>query len=232
MKRVHCIVEGQTEVRVFSMLLAPYIFEKTGACILFTPIKHTGGGIVKFSKIFPELRNHLKDKNKIVTTFFDYYGIYPKYEFKYYDEAKVQQTNAKVGAKLLEKGMKEYLDEKGVNTRLFIPYIQLHEFEALLFSSQDGFDFQYDNERILDDLQKVSHRYPNPEDINDSPKTAPSKRIISILEKHGEKYVKTSDGEDIATIIGIDTILEQCPRFRNWVETLVLKINELPDELI
>ena len=78
MKRVHCIVEGQTEIQVFSAILQPYIYKKTGAYILFTPIKHTGGGIVKFSKILPELRNHLKDKDKIVTTYFDYYGINSK----------------------------------------------------------------------------------------------------------------------------------------------------------
>jgi len=96
MKRIHCIVEGQTEVRVFSSLLTPYIYKKTGAHILFTPIKHTGGGIVKFSKILPELRNHLKDKEKIVTTYFDYYGIHSNHKFKYFQEAKVNNDNANI----------------------------------------------------------------------------------------------------------------------------------------
>lgn len=226
MKRVHCIVEGQTEVRVFSSLLAPYIFKKTGAQILFTPIKHTGGGIVKFSKIFPELKKHLLERDKIVTTFIDYYGIHGNHDFKYYNEAKIEQTNPQVGIKLLETGMSEYLEDNKVNTRNFIPYIQLHEFEAILFSSQEGFTFQFDNDKILSELEKVRNRYPNPEDINDSPETAPSKRISKILEKHGQKYVKTADGEDIATIIGIDTILEKCPRFKSWIENLIERLNE------
>lgn len=225
MKRAHCIVEGQTEVRVFTSLLTPYIYEKTGCHIIFTPIKHTGGGIVKFEKIFTELRKHLSESDKIVTTFFDYYGINQNHNFQNYNEAKVQQTNPKVGINLLERGMTEYLSHKGVSTRNFIPYIQIHEFEAILFSSQEGFEFQYDNDNIIRELQDIRNRYPNPEDINDSPLTAPSKRIKNILKKHGEIYVKTADGEDIATIIGIDTIKNKCPRFNNWLETLIYRLS-------
>ena len=221
MKRIHCIVEGQTEVQVFSSILRPYIYEKTGAYILFTPIKHTGGGIVKFSKILPELRKHLIEKGKIVTTYFDYYGINSNHDFKYYNEAKIKNTNTSVGVELLEQGMVESLNEQGVNTRNFIPYIQLHEFEALLFSSGEGFDFQFDDQRIIKELNAVRNRYPNPENINDNPTTAPSKRIIKILEKYDENYVKTADGENIATIIGIEKMLEMCPRFNNWVSRLI-----------
>ncbi len=102
MKRLHCIVEGQTEVKVFYSILNPYIYDKTGAHIDFTPIKHTGGGIVKFSKIFKELRNHLSDNGKIVTTFLDYYGINANHNFNNYSDAKINQNNPHVGAALLE----------------------------------------------------------------------------------------------------------------------------------
>jgi len=226
MKRVHCIVEGQTEVRVFYSILTPYIFLKTGVSIEITPIKHSGGGIVKYSKLFPELRNHLKESDKIVTTFFDYYGILEKHNFPKYKEAKIDQKNAKIGVEIMEQGLKDDLASHGIVVNNFIPYIQLHEFEALLFSSNDGFDFQYDNEKVLRELKAIAPRYETPEDINDSPVTAPSKRIIKILEKNGEIYEKVIDGEAIATIIGIETIMEKCPRFKNWVETLIQKIQE------
>lgn len=122
--------------------------------------------------------------------------------------------------------MIDSLNENGINTRNFIPYIQLHEFEALLFSSDEGFEFQYDNVQIIRNLNDVRNRYPNPENINDSPITAPSKIIERILKDAGEKYVKTSDGENIATIIGIDKILEMCPRFNNWVNILIETLNK------
>jgi hypothetical protein len=226
MKRLHCIVEGQTEVAVFTSLLTPYILEKTGAYCLFTPVKHTGGGIVKFSKILPELREHLKEK-KIVATYFDYYGIHENHNFRNYHEAKVNQTNAKIGVELLEKGMFEALVEKGINTRYFIPYIQLHEFEALLFSSTKSFELVYDNDNITEEIQKINSRYPNPEDINDSPNTAPSKRIIKIVEKHRTSYEKVIDGEDLATLTSIDTIMEKCPRFKKWITKIVVELNNL-----
>lgn len=224
MKRVHIIVEGQTEVKVFYSILAPYIFSKTGAYIEITPIKHSGGGIVKYSKLLPELRNHLADKEKIVSTFFDYYGILEKHNYPKYKEAKIDQSNAKVGVVLMEDGLKDDLALQGINTNNFIPYIQLHEFEALLFSSDEGFEFQYDNERILRELKAISPRYQSPEDINDSPVTAPSKRIIAILDRHGEKYEKVIDGDAISTMVGIEVMLEKCPRFKVWVETLITKI--------
>lgn len=227
MKRVHCIVEDPTEVGVFSSILAPYILEKTGAYIFFIPIKHTKGGMVHFSKIFTELRSHLKEKNKVVTTFFDYYGILPKYGFYKYKEAKLQQKNARIGVELLEKGMVEYLKEKNVNTHNFIPYIQLHEFEALLFSSDDGFEFMYDNPSVLKEFKNVRNRFPNPEDINDSPHTSPSHRIINELKAKGDKYIEKADGENIATYIGIDVMLENCPRFAKWVENLINKIDSI-----
>lgn len=226
MKRFHCIVEGQTEVAVFTSLLTPYIFEKTGAYCLFTPIKHTGGGIVQFSKILPELREHLKEK-KIVTTYFDYYGIHESHKFKFYNEAKIEQSNAQIGVDLLEKGMSETLVENGINTRYFIPYIQLHEFEALLFSSSDSFELVYENKKITEEIQKVNNRYPNPEDINDSPKTAPSKRIIKIVEKYHTSYEKVVDGEDLATLTSLETIMDKCPRFKNWVDKITIELNNL-----
>jgi hypothetical protein len=225
MKRVHIIVEGQTEVKVFYSILVPYIQSKVeNVYIEITPIKHSGGGIVKYSKLLPELRNHLADKEKIVTTFFDYYGIVEGHNYPKYKEAKIDQPNSKVGVVILEDALKEDLALKGINTRNFIPYIQLHEFEALLFSSNEGFEFQYDNSRVLRELKEIALRYETPEDINDSPVTAPSKRIISILDRQGEKYEKVIDGDAISIMVGIEAMMDKCPRFRVWVETLILKI--------
>lgn len=227
MKRVHCIVEGQTEVKVFYSILVPYIQNRIAEYvdIVITPIKHSGGGIVHYSKLWTELRNHLLEKDKIVTTFFDYYGLLEKHEFPRYKEAKAESNTYKA-IEFLESGISEDLRDKGINVKNFVPYIQLHEFEALLFSSNDGFDYQYDDENILRELKSVLPKFTTPEDINDSPVTAPSKRIISILSNNGEKYNKVIDGETIATIVGIEKMMEKCPRFKEWVELLIQKIKE------
>ena len=222
MKRIHCIVEGQTELAVFTNILAPYIFSKTGSYISFSTLKYTGGGIVNYSKLFVELRNHLRDKEKILTTFFDYYGILESHHFPNYQEAKQKQSDPTKGVQLLEQGIADDLKSKGIEIRNFVPYIQLHEFEALLFSSAEGFSL-FNNPSIVADINSIITRYENPEDINDSPLTAPSKRIIAIFEKQGLRYEKIIDGNNIATKIGLETLMERCPRFRNWVQLLITK---------
>lgn len=222
MKRIHCIVEGQTERTVFTNILAPYIFSKTGSYISFSTLKCTGGGITNYSKLFVELRNHLRDKEKVLTTFFDYYGILESHHFPNYQEAKQKQSDSTKGVQLLEQGMIEDLKSKGIEVNNFIPYIQLHEFEALLFSSVEGFSL-FNNPSIEADIRNVVAHYENPENINDSPQTAPSKRIIAIFEKQGLRYEKIIDGNNIATRIGIETLMERCPRFRNWVQLLIAK---------
>jgi len=222
MKRIHCIVEGQTELTVFTNILAPYIFFKTGSYISFSTLKCTGGGITNYSKLFIELRNHLRDKEKILTTFFDYYGILESHHFPNYQEAKQKQSDPTKGVQLLEQGMIEDLKSKGIETKNFVPYIQLHEFEALLFSSAEGFSL-FNNSSIVEEIRNITAHYQNPESINDSPLTAPSKRIIAIFEKQGMKYEKIIDGNNIATKIGINTFMERCPRFREWVQLLISK---------
>ena len=51
----------------------------------------------------------------------------------------------------------------------FIPYIQLHEFEALLFASNEGFNSFFD-EIQKEKAQQIINSYDNPEDINTTPK--------------------------------------------------------------
>ena len=109
---------------------------------------------------------------------------------------------------------------KDIQDFRFIPYIQLHEFEALLFSSGDGFK-KYFDEKTNKTLQDIIDLYNNPEDINSSPDNAPSKRLLRIVPE----YDKVIYGNIIALEIGIKTILNRCPRFRNWIEKLITHCN-------
>lgn len=47
--------------------------------------------------------------------------------------------------------------------------------------------------------------------------TTPSKR----LEKLIPNYAKVKNGTLLSKDMGIDIILEQCPHFRQWVESIV-----------
>ncbi|HMR90341.1 MAG TPA: DUF4276 family protein [Saprospiraceae bacterium] len=101
-----------------------------------------------------------------------------------------------------------------------MPYIQLHEFEALVFASHKSIKHLYTDVDVnFSELDQVIIQYPNPEDINDSSESAPSKRLKQLIKG----YNKIVDGIIIIEENGIENILNQCPRFKTWVELLIYK---------
>ena len=106
-----------------------------------------------------------------------------------------------------------------IGDRRFFSYIQLHEFEALLFSSNKGFEYYF--RKNSQKRQLPSFRLTT-EDINTSPKGAPSKRLLAIKSD----YNKVLEGNLIALEIGIKSILEKCPRFAGWINSIVEKCKE------
>lgn len=209
MKQIIIISEGQTEQEFCKEILAPH-FGAMGIGI-FYPTTKIKGGIVNWPALKRQINNHLKgSSNKIVTTLIDYYGIYAHHKFPNWDEAYKKALNQdKVG--LIEEGMKN--DILVENRNLFIPYIQLHEFEALLFSEGTVFESLFDSTEIEDKKYLEETLLIPPEDINNNPNTAPSKRIKKIIPS----YDKVLYGSDLLKEIGLDKIRKKCPRFNNWI---------------
>ena len=136
MKRVIIICEGETEKEFCNTILTPY-FANKGIYIQSPLIKKSMGGIVKWSELKKQITLHLTtDSTAIVTTLIDYYGIYSKYSFPKWDNAE-QNPNKNERMEILEQGMLESIEDS-LRYR-FIPYLQLHEFEGLLFNSIDVF---------------------------------------------------------------------------------------------
>ncbi len=101
-----------------------------------------------------------------------------------------------------------------------VPHVQRYEFEALLFSDIDAFEWVQDgwSDETRARLQAIRAQYETPEDINDSPLTAPSKRIMSVFA--GGQYGKVAHGPLIAEAIGMERIRAECPGFNAWVSRL------------
>jgi hypothetical protein len=103
--------------------------------------------------------------------------------------------------------------------RRFIPHIQLHEYEAILFADVSQFDSFYDNaERSIEKLKKIAESVTSPELIDDGQQTAPSKRIIEQFPDY--KDAKTTVGPQAASRIGLTRIRSKCPHFDAWVTRL------------
>jgi len=215
MKRLIIICEGQTEREFCNDVLQPNFLQK-GIHIQAPLIKKSGGGIVKWSVLKKQIENHLKqDTTAYVTTFIDYYGLNHKHQFPVWEAAKAE-VNINNRIQLLEEAMKNEIND-ALRYR-FIPYIQLHEFEGLLFIDATVFTQNFAAAELLDlaELTKTITDYPNPELLNDGKETAPSKRLMRLIDG----YNKVVYGAMLAEEIGLAKIREKCLRFDGWLKGL------------
>ncbi|MBN2663230.1 MAG: DUF4276 family protein [Bacteroidales bacterium] len=215
MKRIIFICEGPTE-QTFCKNNLQNVFLQKNIYIQTPLIKHSKGGIVRWQILKQQIETHLKsDKSAFVTTFIDYYGVYSKYNFPNWENSeKIQDKNSRM--EMIEKGMAENISEE-LRYR-FIPYLQLHEFEGLLFNDINIFYNQIPTNDIVnkEELERTFADYSNPEMINNNKKTSPSHRLSRIIKG----YNKIVYGDILAEAIGIENIRAKSPRFNNWIRKL------------
>lgn len=113
----------------------------------------------------------------------------------------------------------EFLEQRfaeDINDRRFIPYIQLHEYEAYLFSDPTCFEYLgAGNTKGVETLQTIASQYNTPELINDGEQTAPSKRIVAQFPDYGK--AKSTFGPQLAEKIGLQVIRSNCLHFHGWL---------------
>lgn len=215
MKRVILICEGPTE-QAFAKTNLQVPFISKNIYIQSPLIKASRGGIVKWSKLKEQIETHLKaEPDAFVTTFIDYYGMYDKYQFPQWEEAHtIVDLNQRMEA--LEQGMLNDINES--LRHRFIPYLQLHEFEGLLFNDINIIKSQIPKDDIvgMPELEKTFADYDNPEMINNNRTTSPSHRLMRIIRG----YNKVVYGDILSEAIGLTRIRQKSPRFNNWLTKL------------
>ena len=150
---------------------------------------------------------------------FDYYGM----PLDWPGRAMAPEKPHRERADLVEEEMRDRiaasLGSKLAASR-FIPYIQMHEFEALFFSDPESLgDILSRNMRpqpIKRQLQRIADAVATPEEIDDNPATAPSKRILALAPD----YQKVTDGNIAARHIGLRTMRQKCRHFDQWLYRL------------
>lgn len=213
MTRLYLLVEGQTEETFVRELLEPY-YARIG--LYMTPIivrTSSGhkGGITGYGKVKNQLsRLCRQDRHASVSTLFDLYGLPGDFPGKGADVFPANGTGGQKAA-FLETRLAEDINEPN-----FIPYLMVHEFEALLFTKPETFAYWSDKCEIVAELGKIAQQQLTPEDINDDPATAPSKRILALMPE----YEKTFHGPLIACDIGLDAMRSACPHFHAWLQKL------------
>jgi hypothetical protein len=102
------------------------------------------------------------------------------------------------------------------NSTRFLPFVVMHEFEGLLFSDCAAFSRGISRPDLEGELRRIRDQVESPEDIDDSPITAPSKRIQALVPG----YEKPLLGVLAVLEIGLVLIREECPHFRSWLQRL------------
>ena len=217
---LNVVVEGQTEEtfvrRVLREHLAQreiWVFARRVTTSRKEGRKHRGG-LLKYEHSRRDISQWLKQDRREtvrVTSFFDLYGL-PS-DFPGYAEARrVQDPYKKV--EILEIALAQDIGDSR-----FIPYFQLHEFEALLFCDPHQLAAEFDvREADIQKLVDVANHFGNPELINDDPNTAPSKRIIAHIPAYEGR--KSSAGPLVAEEIGLHRLRDNCRHFAQWVDQL------------
>ena len=216
MIRLAVSVEGRTEEEFVKTMLAGHL---RGHGVESTPILigrargGSGGGNVSVERLVPEMRD-LYWSFDAVTSLVDFYGFRGRE-----DRETADELEKRLGEALHQEVVREW------DPRRVIPYIQLYEFESLLFSDVDAFAvFDVSNE-VVRRLWLIRSEFPNPEDINDNWDTVPSRRIKRAMPE----YSKVVHGPLIAGETGLDAIRCECRRFNAWIERLETLAGRLRD---
>lgn len=222
LKRINIICEGATEDRFIEKVLVPYMknFDIVVKSRLVTTNRKKGiaGGMTSYSRCKDDLMRWKKENSNdtycdhYYSTMIDLYKL--PTDFPGVKKHAGQTDSMKRVLSIEDSFLK---DIKWDN---FIPYIQLHEFESLVFANLSALINDYPEKSSQINLLKKQLIDCNdePEKVNSRPQQSPSKRIEQAIGK----YNKVKSGPMVAAKAGIDVLADRCPHFAEWIERLKL----------
>lgn len=217
---VNIVVEGNTERNFVQGILRPYLWKNN--IYLFSQVVETGrsqgrtirGGGRHYGRLKQHLLWWMRQTNgrcPYFTTMMDVYALY--HDFPGLAQSRDFRDPYQRVAFL------ESQFSQDINQPRFFPYLQLHEFEALVLAQPEHLNVTYPTHqaairRIINDCAGFN----SPEQINDGQHTAPSKRIIRQIPDYEDE--KSVAGPLIIEHTGLDFIRSRCPHFNAWLTQL------------
>ena len=205
MIRLGVVVEGQTEEAFVKRVLVDLLLENGVAPypVLIGNAQSSGhgGGNVSAQRLTKEMVS-LRHSFDAVTSLVDFYGF---------------RDRGDLSVEALEDRLIHEIKPKIQDIRWIIPYVQKYEFEGLLFSEVEAFRvIGVPENPNIERLLAIRQQFSTPEEINDDPDGAPSKRIRNAISG----YRKRLHGAMIAGAAGLPKIRAECPRFDAWIARL------------
>jgi hypothetical protein len=228
MARLLVHVEGQTEEsfvnEVLRRRLYQFGYERVGARLFGNARqRERRGGVRGWDTLKKDIVRHLRqDSGAVATTMVDYYGL-PQGGSKAWP-GRAGATALPVDARgpHVESALLDDIATdmgNGFDRRRFLPFVVVHEFEGLLFSDCTAFARGIGRPGLTRSLEEIRRAFDTPEHINDSPTTAPSRRLEVLMPE----YDKPLFGILAALAIGVDRITGECSHFRGWLRHLELR---------
>ncbi len=176
MARLLVHVEGQTEEAFVNEVLRDYLclkgYESVRARIVGNPRQRGRGGIRSWPSVRKDIVNHLKeDSTCIATTMVDYYGMPRDGDVAWPGRSTARGATASERAVFVEQALIADISERINDVRRFIPFVVMHEFEALLFSDCRAFSRAIQRPDLEVAFQEIRNGFVTPEEINDSAAT-------------------------------------------------------------
>lgn len=217
MTRILILVEGQVEEAFVKQVLNPR-YDAKGLFFHPTVIETKRvlaggsfrGGVTSFEKFKRHLLRLLGSArgDSLVTTMLDYYRLpddFPGVKTK-------PASNAYDRVHHVEAEILSHFD----GHRNFVPYLSLHEFEALLFSRHEAVPTVLNSPQLAAQLEAIIREAGAPELINERPGRSPAQRLTSLFPR----YQKLLHGMLAARRIGLDAMRGACPHFDEWLSKI------------
>jgi hypothetical protein len=222
MARLLIHVEGQTEEDFINEVLRNHLVSKgyhsvDARLVGNARLRHRRGGVRPWPSVRRDIINHLReDHDCIATMMVDYYGLPEAWPGR--ARAKSLSAIEKKAGCVQDAVREDVLTEMGnrFESDRFVPFVVMHEFEGLLFSDCASFSHGIGRPDLEVSLQKIRDDFTTPEEINDSPVTAPSKRVEALVPG----YEKPLLGVLAVLEIGLPRIRAECPHFNAWISQL------------
>lgn len=225
MSRLLVHVEGETEESFVNEVLRSHLlacgYEAVSARLVGNArLRSRRGGIRAWPAVRGDITRHLKeDQQCIATTMVDFYALPQSGNRAWPGRAAASLAPSVNKASIVCNALAADIASvmgNNFNPSRFVPYVVMHEFEGLLFSDCTAFGHAIGRSDLVADFENIRNQYATPEEINDSPITAPSKRIESLVAG----YEKPLLGTLAALEIGLHKIRAECPNFNNWLVQL------------
>lgn len=223
MKGLYFLCEGETEKAFVLQKLYPHFIARGTYDVEFELPRKTRGGIKRYGNFVGDLKRALgaKPNRRVVTTLFDFYRL--PTDFPEYPAAQEIQDKPK-RCDFLQDALKRDLNH--AENPNFLPYIQLHEFEALVFAlspeeiEKSGFAAVSEIQAFRALKEEMKAKNLAPEDVNDGSETSPSNRLKRVFPS----YRKPLHGPALLEKASLDDLREACPRFSAWLDQLERQI--------